>query len=148
MSNGLRMLGKVAVCLLVALACVLDAVASQASNLYKQGRKAERSGEMALAYLLYSRAAALAPDKTAYWLKSQAVRTRAALQSKTVPPISTLDSEIEAAADETPEPVTSQDLREARKPLPPAELKAAPGRKNFDLKAPPKALFEEIARAF
>ena len=146
----LRPLGKTGVCLLLTLACCLQAIANQASNLYKQGRKAERSGEMALAYLLYSRAAALAPNKNVYWLRSQAVRTRAALQSKVATPAAPADegSEADEAEAETPEPITSVDLREARKPLPPAELKAAPGRKNFDLKAPAKALFEEIARAF
>lgn len=145
----LRTLGKAAVCLLVTLVCGLNADASQASSLFKQGLKAEKSGQMALAYLLYSQAAALAPNKKAYWLKSQAVRTRAALQSKIAPAITLSDEDLELAEEsEAPEPVTAQELRESRKPLPPAELKASPGRKNFNLKAPPKALFEEIARAF
>src|SRR5207302_3517410 len=79
-----------AVCLLLAAAC-LPAFGNQASDLFKQGRKAERAGRMALAYLLYSQAAALAPQKPAYWLRSQAVRTRAAMQSKIVPQISSSD---------------------------------------------------------
>jgi general secretion pathway protein D len=105
---------------------------------------------MARAYLLYSQAAALAPKKNAYWLKSQAVRTRAALQSKISPAIADdgdIESEPETGASE-PDPITSQELREARKPLPPAELKATPGHKSFNLRAAPKVVFEQVAGAF
>src|SRR5262249_2149240 len=124
-------------------------LADQASNLYKQGRQAERAGRMAQAYLLYSQAAALAPKKQNYWLRSQAVRTRAALQSKMALPAAAEDSaedlpEEPAAAGE----VSGRDLREARKPQPPAELEALPGRKDFDLKAPAKQAFEQVSRAF
>ncbi len=126
------------------------ALADQASNLYKQGKKAERKGEMAQAYLLYSKAAALAPKKKIYWLKSQAVRTRAASQSKfELPDATPLAGEEQAPADDTPvEPITEKDLREARKPLPPVELRASPGRKDFDLKLEPRVLFTRIAEAF
>src|SRR5438876_10916628 len=40
---------------------------------------------MARAYLLYSQAAALAPQQKIYWLRSQAVRTRAAPSPPLVP---------------------------------------------------------------
>ena len=139
---------KAVVCLVMALAFALEAHASQASNLFKQGRKAERNGEMAKAYLLYSEAAALAPKNNTYWLKSQAVRTRAALQSKTSLPASEADSSIESAEAEDAPEITGQDLREARKPLPPVELSADPARKNLNLKGLPRVLFEQVARAF
>src|ERR1044071_4722763 len=105
---------------------------------------------MARAYLLYSQAAALAPEKRAYWLKSQAVRTRAALQSKVaVPGSDAADPDLDLPEEaEPPDPITGRDLTEARKPLPPVELEANPGRKNFDRKATAKTLFEEIAHAF
>src|SRR5690349_6076348 len=45
---------------------------SEAARIYEQGRKAERSGHMASAYLLYSQAAALEPTNQLYWLKSLA----------------------------------------------------------------------------
>jgi general secretion pathway protein D len=143
---------KVGVCLpaaVVALVCASGALADQASNLYKQGRKAERAGEMARAYLLYSQAAALAPKKNTYWLRSQAVRTRAALQSRISPPVSEGDSTADIADEPAPaDPITAKDLREARKPLPPVELKALPDRKDFNLKTDARALFEQVARAF
>src|SRR5690242_17705422 len=59
--NVLKMRRSAGVCLWMAaltLAPVPAAFADQASKLYKEGRKAERSGEMARAYLLYSQAAA------------------------------------------------------------------------------------------
>ena len=61
------------------------AAASEAGNLYKQGRKAEKAGEIARAYILYSEAAALEPAKNIYALRAQALQSRAALQAKTVP---------------------------------------------------------------
>jgi len=102
---------------------------------------------MARAYLLYSQAAALAPQQKIYWLRSQAVRTRAALQSKISLPASESDSE-DADEPEPSQPVTPKELRESRKPGPPTELKPVPGRKDLNLKAAPKDLFEQAARAF
>jgi general secretion pathway protein D len=133
----------------LALGHPTGALAAQASKLYKEGRKAERSGAMAQAYLLYSRAAALAPKNNTYWLRSQAVRTRAALQSKVTPPISANDPADELSEEpDLEEPVTGADLREARKPLPPNELQALPARKDFNLREFPKPMFEQVCRAF
>ena len=56
-------------------------------DLYEQGRAAEKAGHMAQAYLLYSEAAAMEPNNRAYWLRSQAVRSRAALEAKPAPRI-------------------------------------------------------------
>jgi general secretion pathway protein D len=141
------------VAVLIALAAAPGALGDEASKLYKQGRKAERSGEMAKAYLLYSKAAALAPKKQIYWLRSQAVRTRAALQSKFELPASgsgadSVEGDPEATEQGPAEPITEKDLREARRVLPPPELKAAAGRQDFNLKADPKRLFEQVGRAF
>lgn len=149
----LKLRAKAAVSLLVLAATLLaapDTTADEASKLYKQGRKAERAGEMAKAYLLYSQAAALAPKKKTYWLRSQAVRTRAASQSKFEVPTAE-GSAVEDSAESgggTPERITEKDLREARNMRPPPELQASAGRKDFNLKAEPKRLFEEVARAF
>ena len=58
---------------------------SQADKLYKQGRKAEKAGEIARAYILYTQAAALEPARTIYALRAQALQSRAAMQAKSVP---------------------------------------------------------------
>jgi general secretion pathway protein D len=119
-------------------------------ELYEQGRKAEKKGRMAEAYLLYSQAAAMEPENRDYWLRSQAVKSRAALQAKVVPkPLAA------SAAGEAPPPVataipeaTEEDLVAARKPLPPRELKGKPGLQDFALDLDSRALFERVAKAY
>src|SRR5207237_1074743 len=93
--------------LVIAFAAAPRALADEASNLYKKGRKAERAGQMAEAYLLYSRAAALAPKKKTYWLRSQAVRTRAAAQSKFEVP-----ADADSAATDSTENADAPDMLE------------------------------------
>jgi hypothetical protein len=53
-------------------------------ELYEFGREAEKKGHLAQAYLLYSEAAALEPHNRTYWLRSQAVQSRAALEAMPV----------------------------------------------------------------
>ncbi|MGH9662621.1 MAG: hypothetical protein ACRD96_28990, partial [Bryobacteraceae bacterium] len=101
----------------LAVTACLPVVAGDASNLFKLGRKAENQGEFAQAYSLYSRAAALSPRKTTYYLRSQAVRSRAAMQAKiSLPPGSDQDLEADLAPLES---LTDRDLAEARKLQPP-----------------------------
>ena len=64
------------------LAGTLAAQGPSGNDLYLRGRRAERAGHMAEAYLLYSQAAAMSPKNKTYWQRSQAVRTRAALEAK------------------------------------------------------------------
>ncbi|MGA9624850.1 MAG: hypothetical protein WBQ65_10290, partial [Bryobacteraceae bacterium] len=67
-------------CLIVAGRLLAQDVSSW--DLYEQGREAEKGGHMAQAYLLYSQAAAMEPNNRTYWLRSQAVQSRAALEAK------------------------------------------------------------------
>ena len=136
-----------ALCLLAAGA---TASASQAGKLYAEGQKAERAGQMARAYLLFAQAAALEPQNQFYWLKSQALRTRAALEAKAMPqpaPSGLPAPDGTEGAAPIPE-ATPQDLAEARKPMPPKELAGKPGRRDFDLRGDAKALFPQVAKAF
>jgi general secretion pathway protein D len=142
-----------------------SAWASEASKLYKEGRKAEKAGQVARAYLLYAEAAALEPDNRLYWSRSLALQSRAALESKPMPPAVESKTAPQLVADAgdlggdapmtdaAPEPAalpaaTAQDLAEARKPLPPAKLQADPGLKDFNLRANAKSLFETVAHAY
>ena len=130
---------------LLLLAVAALAASSEAAKYFKDGKHAEKSGDMAQAYLLYSRAAALAPEKRAYWLKSQAVRSRAALQAKTTPAALPFDAELDSGLSGEPVPdklvpVSEGDFREGRKPQPPKELKAGSGRHDFDLKGDAKQI--------
>jgi general secretion pathway protein D len=138
--------------ILLALALATSAWASEASKLYKEGRKAEKAGQVARAYLLYSEAAALEPNNHLYWSRSLALQTRAALESKVMPPVVTADAGDSSAEPEPDEPAlpapTALDLAEAHKPLPPAKLNALPVLKDFSLRANAKSLFETVAHAY
>jgi general secretion pathway protein D len=134
------------------LATVLSGQGPSANDLYLRGRRAERAGQMAQAYLLYSQAAAMSPQNKTYWQRSLAVRTRAALEAKVAPPSSSALDEPDEASDEpplAPLPIaTASDRAEARKLLPPVELQAQVGRQDFDLHGDAKALFEKVAKSF
>ncbi|MGD0774583.1 MAG: type II and III secretion system protein [Candidatus Solibacter sp.] len=141
----------------LALAAALPGQGPSGNDLYIQGRRAERAGHMAEAYLLYSQAAAMSPQNKTYWQRSQAVRTRAALEAKVAPPSqfdldepnSEPDAGPGAAPPAPPIPIaTNDDLVEARKLLPPVELQAESGRQDFDLQGDAKALFEKVAKSF
>jgi general secretion pathway protein D len=119
-------------------------------DLYEQGRAAEKAGHMAQAYLLYSEAAAMEPNNRTYWFRSQAVRSRAALEAKPVPRIEADQppADTDAEPERPLEIATATDRVDARKLLPPAELSSEPGVRDFDLRGDPKKLFEEVAHAF
>ena len=138
---------------LLALALSASAWASEASKLYTQGRKAEKAGQVARAYLLYTEAAALEPNNHLYWSRSLALQTRAALESKVMPQAAAADAGADVeAAPEPDEPAlpaaTAQDLAEAHKPLPPTKLNAKPILKDYNLRANAKILFETVAHDY
>ena len=126
------------------VAGVLLAGGPSASELYARGRKAEKKGWASEAYLLYSEAAALEPDNRIYWLRSQAMRTRAELESQRAlkPP----------ATAPAPEPLfappTVEDRAAVRRSHPDPEMLAQPSLKDFDLRGDARQLFPAVAKAF
>src|ERR1022692_361091 len=136
----------------LALAAALPGQGPSGNDLYLQGRRAERGGHMAEAYLLYSQAAAMSPQNKTYWQRSLAVRTRAALEAKVAPPAELALDAPNGIPEATPAPplpmATDDDRVEARKLLPPMELQAQSGRQDFDLHGDAKALFDKVAKAF
>ncbi len=126
-----------------------------AAELYKRGREAEKKGHMAQAYLMYSEAAAKDPSKHIYWQRSQAVRSRAALESKVTPEVlaaagvETVDPDPDVAEpDLPPEDATLQDLADARKMMPPAALAPDDGTGDIDLRGDSKQLWTGTAKIF
>jgi len=120
--------------------------AVSAEQLFQQAQKAEHAGQTVRAYLLYAEAAAADPGNLAYWERAQALRPMASLMKESQPLPKDLASE---KVDRTLfGSVSDQDLEQARKPLPPATLKAAAGRQDFDIKGDSKSLWEKIAAAF
>lgn len=152
------------VSILTVLVLATSAWASEATKLYKQAHKAEKAGQFARAYLLYSEAAALEPENKLYWSHSIALQARAAADAKLAPTpapvaLAALSAMEAAATDAVPSdgagadagalpPATLQDLAESRKPLPPTRLNAQPVTKDFNLRANAKTLFETVARAY
>ncbi len=123
----------------------------EASRLYAEARRAERSGQIVSAYLLYSQAAAADPQNRKYWARSQALRTRAAIEAKTMPrslsspplsepevPSTASVEEMRAETGETP----------ALPLLPSPSLEPAPGKRSFDLRGDSRELFEQVTRAY
>jgi len=143
-------LSRLALCLLASLLVATQALAAtDAAKLYEAGRKAERAGRMAEAYLLYSQAAALDPLNRFYRLKSEAVQSRAALESPPRPPDAskkpeTPTADLSAVFDQ---PASKYQSAE-RIPKPPPQLKGAAGLKDFDLRADSKSLWQAVAHAF
>ena len=141
--------------LVLAPLCLGAGPEPDAAQLFREGQKAEKAGQTVRAYLLYAEAAAKDPQSPAYWMHAQALRpaammaqpqSGAALGSKTDEPDKATDTEIDSSL---MGPISEQELAEAKRhPLPPPELKAAPGKKDFKLRGDSKSLFEQVAAAF
>ncbi len=117
-----------------------------ASDLYEQGRAAEKAGRVVEAYLLYAQASAMDPRNRTYWQHMQAVQERAKAKGKVH------DAAADLAAGKPAHPAyadaTFEDRLEARQPLPPTQLEAAGGRKDFDLRGDSRELFQGVSHAF
>ncbi len=101
---------------------------------------------MADAYLLYSAAAAMDPRNTGYWARSLAVRPFAELETKSAAP--PLAAGLEPSPPPAPGSPPPEDNSDARMLLPPVELSAESGLKDFDLRGDARLLFDNAARAF
>ena len=139
-----------AACFAGSFAAASDA-SEAASQLARAAAKAERTGDVARAYALYSQAYALDPGNLAYGLRVRDFEAEGKLDPN-------LKGKAEAIGKE-PKPdtglddslfgeLTASDAAEARKPLPPIELTATPGPRDFDIRGDGKSLFEQVARAF
>jgi general secretion pathway protein D len=122
------------------LAAVLSAGTPPARDYFRRGLAAEKAGRMAEAFAAYSQAAGLEPGNRQYWMRSQAVRSRAELEAA--------PAAAEASGIEGVEKATARDLMDSRVPLPPTELAGAAGTHDFDLRGSPQSLFETVAKAY
>jgi general secretion pathway protein D len=117
-----------------------------ASALFQDGEKAELAGQTGRAYQLYFEAATKDPTRPEYWAKAMALRPQlnASVQSggsAPKPPSGPIDPALFGT-------ITDRDLADARRLLPPTELKASSERRDFDLRGDAKSLFEKVAQAF
>jgi type II secretory pathway component GspD/PulD (secretin) len=138
-------------------------------DLYEQGRAAEKAGHIAQAYIYYAEAAAADPKNRIYWQRSQALRTRAALEGLVMPQASasTATGAAESPAAKTqndtdaadsadapepeyfkPEPATARDLWDAARLAPPPQLRPDDGTGDIDLRGDARQLWEGLAKIF
>lgn len=129
-----------------AAACLCAAAADRAAALYREARRAGKRGDFAEAYLKASQAVALAPSAAEYWNYSQAMRTRALAALGPAP--KPLPQAEDAPALPAGWEISPEELASLRELAPPPVLQGAPGRKSFRLQASPKALFEQVGRAY
>lgn len=115
-----------------------------ASNLFKQGEKAEHAGDFFHAYLLYARAAALEPSNFKFQTRKNALSTVAARLAAAGTTSGDAGVEEKLAAGEL-SPGEISDLREG---LPPPELKPSPVKKSFDLRGNARDIIDQVAAAY
>jgi Flp pilus assembly secretin CpaC len=141
--------------LFIAFVCAAALVhgAQSAEQYCRDAQKAEKSGDVVAAYLLYARAAALDRNNVDYWAKMTALRPVAEVQSKrpiALTPEGIADKEsarLPLDAAEGFEPFTRKDLEDLERMAPPPHLAPSPGAKTFHLRGNPKDLFERVASA-
>jgi Flp pilus assembly secretin CpaC len=133
--------------LVVALAAAALAfgAGTVAERLAKEAEKAEKSGQVVQAYLLYARAAAAAPHNPLYWTKASALRIPATMISQ-----SALPALGEKGAKKPSDPnvvgsLTIEQLIDLQRMTGPPHLSPVPGTRSFELRGDPKTLFEKVA---
>jgi general secretion pathway protein D len=123
------------------LVCLHLAAATSADQLFHQAVKAERDGEIVKAYLLYAEAAAADPTNADYWARAQALRPAASLVDASPPKLEFPSDKIDRTLFGH---IGAADLEAARKPLPPPQLAAEPGRRDYDFQGDSKVLWEQV----
>jgi len=141
---------RILACIVVACALAAPLLAEKASDVFHKAEKQEKAGHIVKAYLLYAEAAALEPTNKLYRAKTLALKSRAEqLQVKVAAPAAPTQPEPAAEPHPDPEPeyssITAWELANARKALPPPQLKVNPGNFSFHFNGDAKDLFDQIA---
>lgn len=131
-----------------------DSPKEQAAALAKKARKAAKDDKAADAYLLYSEASALEPKNKRFKQKMEVLQSRAAMQSKPLPPESSDDDEdadvppVDIPPEDVFDSLTAREYALSRQLQAPPRLKPLPGLQNFDLRGTPRTLFDQVAQRF
>jgi general secretion pathway protein D len=122
-----------------------------AEKLFKAGQKAEKAGDKFHAFLLYARAAALEPGNVEFAMRKSAMQADAGMSAN-----SRVDREALGAASRSmdvaggfeAEPLTDEEILEARTARMPPRLKGPEGLKSFDLTGDPKSIIEQVMAGY
>lgn len=136
----------------------MSLLAGDAEKLAKDAAKAARQGDYVRAFSLYSQAAQLSPYSS-YGQQSRAMLAEAAMREQVrigspqseEDPSAILSPEEQALADEEQAligDVTSADLTETRRLLPPTQLKADDSELDLNHAAPVKVLWETVLKRY
>lgn len=108
-------------------------------------RKAEKAGDFVRAYLLYAEAAAQGPKNLQYWLRSQALQSRALAA---IGPRQSVSATPPAATPVETDPLTPEDITEARQLQPPLRLHPQPGVRDITAKGDSKVIVEQALKPY
>ena len=122
------------------------AVPKTPGDLKREARKAEKSGKVVDAYLLYAQAAALSPNNPKAWGRSLGLRRRALMQAQIGKPDggAATSGTDEASADTLPR----AELMDAREFRPPVKLQPEPGERDFQLRGNSREVCEQVLKSF
>ncbi len=127
-----------------ALLCVLAGVCAGddfADKLFKAGQRAEKAGDKFHAFLLYSKAAALAPGNVDFAMKKSALQADAAMS------MTSRVGEMaagEMGAGSGAEELSAGEIAEARAARMPPRLRVSEGLKSFDIRGDAKTVVEKV----
>ena len=121
-------------------------VPKTAGELKREAKRAEKSGKVVDAYLLYAQAAAVSPRDPKVWGRSVALRRRALMETQIGTPGATVappDAEQEHDAR-----IPAAELMAAREFRPPLKLRPDAGDRDFDLRGDSRAVSEQVLKGF
>lgn len=119
----------------------------RAAELAKEAKRANKAGHVVQAYLLYSEAAALDPHNDSYRTKRELLAPVAKLFTKAG--LQTGKESLKPdLTSEPPEPASPEEIAEARRALPPPDLKPDPVLKSFQLRGDEKSIITSVANAY
>lgn len=125
--------------------------AQTALDLYWQARDFEKAGDLTRAYTLYTQASFMEPRNKEYRGRSIALESKVRSNIKLDLPAKPENDETKSLPDLGPKVdalITDEDLKEVERLLPPPQLAPAPGRRDFNLTADSRGLWEQVAKAY
>lgn len=141
-------------CLLLAAGVCWASANQVADRLARQAKKAQDSGQIVRAYLLYAEAAARDPQNQTYRAERDALASAAKLLTKADIQTADISQDLAIAQDERANPnppierATEAEWRSDPHLQPIAEVVAAVPKADFDLRAPAKTLIEQVATVY
>jgi general secretion pathway protein D len=124
-----------------------DSPSELAESYAKKARKALKTNHATDAYVLYSEAAALQPNKRAYRARMEALQRRALQQAKSSTPAGTAEHH-ELAPEDVFDSMTAREIANARTLEGAQRLKPSPGTQTFDLHGDARSLWDAVAQRF